>query len=291
MFFLLSLIIATASSISAQITQSSARVHDETSLIASRFQALVASKSITDPLPEPLTCDACVFIVGIAQEIAENKTTFAEVTSIVEQGCTVIDDPAFKAVCDGLLSGLLELLPFLDQQLRTLAWDIPLGFCATFFPVCTIPCCETDTVPEQLHLSFTGNDFSQMGISWTTLNATATSIVQWQVGDETSQPPFSQSASGYSWTYTFGGWLGILHMSVMTGLVPSTRYAYRVGDGNGGWSPVYSFKTLDAQAGATVPLKIAQIGDAAYDVNSDITFQSLTQLTLEGEIDFVMHIG
>jgi hypothetical protein len=64
-----------------------------------------------------------------------------------------------------------------------------------------------------------------------------------------------------------------------------------VGDGNGGWSPVYSFKTLDAQAGATVPLKIAQIGDAAYDVNSDITFQSLTQLTLEGEIDFVMHIG
>ena len=261
------------------------------SIIASRFKDLVSSKSLVDPLPEPLTCDACVFIVGIAQEIAENKTTFAEVTAIVEQGCTVIDDPAFKAVCDGLLSGLLALLPFLDQQLRTLAWDIPLGFCATFFPVCTIPCCETDTVPEQLHLSFTGNDFSEMGISWTTLNATATSIVQWQVGDETSQPPFSNTASGYTWTYTFGGWLGVLHMSVMTGLVPSTRYAYRVGDPNGGWSQVYSFRTLDPQAGTTVPLKIAQIGDAAYDSNSDVTYQSLTQLALQGQIDFVMHIG
>jgi len=271
------------------ISQTSAAA--EVSDVTTKFKALVDSKLSTDPLPEPLTCDACVFIVGIAQEIAENKTTFAEVTALVEQGCTVIDDPAFKAVCDGLVTGLLELLPFLDEQLRTLAWDIPLGFCATFFPVCTIPCCLTDTSPEQLHLSFTGNDFSEMGIMWTTLNATATSIVQWQVGDESSQPPFANTASGHTWTYTFGGWLGVLHMATMTGLVPSTRYAYRVGDNAGGWSSVYSFKTMDPNAGSTVPLRIAQIGDAAYDTNSDLTFQSLTQLTLAGEIDFIMHIG
>ena len=271
-----------------QFVQSSAFSSEN---VSTKFKALVDSKLRTDPLPEPLTCDACVFIVGISQEIAENKTTFAEVTALVEEGCTVIDDPAFKAVCDGLVTGLLELLPFLDQQLRTLAWDIPLGFCATFFPVCTITCCLTDTSPEQLHLSFTGNDYSEMGIMWTTLNATATSIVQWQIGDESSQPPFSSTASGYTWTYTFGGWLGVLHMATMTGLVPSTRYAYRVGDNVGGWSSVYSFKTMDPKAGSTVPLRIAQIGDAAYDVNSDITFQSLTQLTLAGEIDFIMHIG
>ena len=52
--------------------------------VSTKFKALVDSKLRTDPLPEPLTCDACVFIVGIAQEIAENKTTFAEVTALVE---------------------------------------------------------------------------------------------------------------------------------------------------------------------------------------------------------------
>jgi hypothetical protein len=232
-----------------------------------------------------------VLVVGIAQQVAENKTTIAEVTALIDEGCTVIGDAAAQAICDSLLTALLQGLPFLDEQLRTLAWDIPLGFCSTFFPVCTIDCCETDSAPEQLHLAFTSSDYSEMAVSWTTLNATASSTVQWGPSPD-GVPPFPSSDVGDVHTYTNGGWRGQLHRAVMTGLAPGQAYSYRVGDEVGGWSDVFSYSTLPTAAGsAGRPLRILQVGDMAYDNNSDVTVATMTRLVQEGTVDFVLHIG
>jgi superfamily II DNA/RNA helicase len=59
------------------------------------------------------------------------------------------------AICDALISDTIEgIIPFLYDQLHTLAWDIPETFCSVFIPVCTVNCCATDTAPEQLRLAF-----------------------------------------------------------------------------------------------------------------------------------------
>ena len=255
--------------------------------------AVARARALQPSPPAPttnLTCDTCIFIAGVVQEISENATTVAALLSTLDEACSVIGDPTVTALCDVLMSGLTSLLPFLDEQMRTLAWDIPITFCSVIFPVCEQPCCDASAplAPEQLHLALTGRA-GEMVATWVTLNATAASVARW---GPAGGGAFPSSAVGSARTYRNGGWVGIIHEATLTGLAAGARFDYEVGDGAGAWSATRSFATLPADVGSAArPLRVAQIGDMAYDVNSDNTVARIAALVEAGQVDMVLHIG
>jgi hypothetical protein len=159
-----------------------------------------------------------------------------------------------------------------------------------FIPVCINPCCNSSTSPEQLHLSLT-DDPTEMTITWVTLKNTNTSTVQW--GPGSAKPTsFPKSANGWVKTYTDGGWEGVLHVAVMTNLSAGTTYSYRVGDALAGWSQVFNFTTFPTNIGTPErPLRVGQVGDEAYDNNSDVTVATMTDLVIAGDLDIILHVG
>lgn len=160
--------------------------------------------------------------------LTQNKTTLDEIAKLLNNECGVLfpTDNSSRVACDLIADGLTALLPEIDKGLTTLAWNIPFGFCSVFIPVCKQPCCSDAFAPEQVHLSFPSSDLSTMRAAWVTLNATATSTVQWG-----ASPSLGKSAKGSNRTYTEGGWVGQIHEAVMTGLTPGTTCECR-GDGS-----------------------------------------------------------
>lgn len=178
------------------------------------------------------------------------------------------------------------------MQLQTLAWDIPQVFCSTVLPLCTVSCCNstdgTSYAPEQVHLAFNSSDLTELRVTWVTLNATTTSTVRFgpRGGALTS------SVAGTAWTYTYGGWIGVIHSAVMTGLARGAAYSYQVGDAAGGWSRVFNTTTLPADVGSAAnPLRVVQIADMGYASKSDDTVAALTRVAATGGAHFVLHPG
>jgi hypothetical protein len=229
--------------------------------------------------------------MGVYEEIAGNATTLRQFVALFEEACSVIAPgvPALDALCDAVVSGLLEsVLPFLDKELSTLAWDIPETFCAVFIPVCTIPCCDAPTAPEQRRLAWTA-DPAAMSVQWTTLQLVAGAGAQ--VFPAAGGPP-GTFALATPRTYALGGWQGTLYSATMTGLAAGTAYGYRVGSDAGGWSAVAHFTTLPAGAGSDArPLRLVHIGDMGWGNNSNATIAAVTALAAAGEIDGVLHSG
>lgn len=128
-----------------------------------------------------------------------------------------------------------------------------------------------------------------MAATWSTLHDTATHIVQWAAGAHATAFPFS--ASGSSRTYTKGGWVGHVHTAIME-LQPGTTYSYRVGDGDGGWSAVFTYNSLPANVGSLDrPLRLLQVADMAYDNASDHTVAALGAEVAAGLVDLILHPG
>jgi hypothetical protein len=253
---------------------------------------LAADQRAHYSLQAGVDCATCTAFATLAQDIAENATELADIVAALDVVCKDLspNDNTTYALCAAVVKDAMNILPWVNTQLTMLAWDIPLGFCSVFVPVCQNPCCNTTTVPEQLHIALT-NDASQMSVTWVTLQNTNTSTVQWGPAANASGV-FPHSANGWTKTYTDGGWVGVLHVAVMTNLSAGTTYSYRVGDANGGWSKVFNFTTFASNIGSTErPFRIAQIGDEAYDNNSDVTVATMTQLVADGELDMVLHIG
>ncbi len=127
-----------------------------------------------------------------------------------------------------------------------------------------------------------GADASERHISWVTGNASA-SIVAFGLDGK-----LDQLASGYNLTYTEGGWLGVIHRVVLSGLKPDSVYSYRVGAG----SAVHSFRTWNAEA-LKSPFSIALVGDMAAGESEWATrnIDWLNNAAQKGSIDAVIHIG
>jgi hypothetical protein len=194
------------------------------------------------------------------------------------------------AFCKDLAAAAVDVFPFGDKQIGSLAWDARAG-CAAL-GVCDVPCCALATAPQQVHLALT-REPAEMSVSWTTRNATATSTVQWGSTPLCDQ---GESVDGRTDTFTHFGWVGVLHTATMTGLAPGGLYYYRVGDASGAvgerWSQVWSFKALPADAGTDAsPLRMASVGDMGYANNSDGTVTQLEALVDAGELDLVLHNG
>jgi len=243
--------------------------------------------------PPPLDCATCEFLMGVYDEIAGNSTTLRDFIELFDEACSVIaPGTAFGPLCDVLVNSTLEnVIPFLDKELRTLAWDIPETFCAVFIPVCTVECCDAPFLPEQIRLALT-NNADERSVQWTTLNLTSDAQVQWGVAGGGTLP---FSSTGTSRTYPQGGWLGILYSATLTGLSPGETYSYRVGSATAGWSPLVNFSLPPNSTGTPAgrPLRIIHIGDMGWGDNSNATINALSAL-LDNDanaFDMVLHTG
>ncbi len=255
--------------------------------VASRLRAALGDS----PPPPPLDCATCELVMGVYEEIAGNATTLREFVALFEEACTVIAPgvPVLTALCDAVVSGLIEgIVPFLDKELKTLAWDIPETFCAVFIPVCTIPCCAAPTAPEQRRLAWT-NDLNAVSVQWTTLQLAAGSGAQFFPVAAGGPPLFVPAAPR---TYTLGGWVGTLYSTAMAGLSPGAAYTYRVGSDAGGWSAWENFTALPSDVGTdSRPLRLVHIGDMGWGDNSNETIAAVEALAAAGSIDGVLHSG
>ena len=259
-----------------------------------RDVALALTSSLGDsPPPPPLNCPTCEFVMGVYEEIAGNATTLGEFVQLFEDACTVIAPgvPVLQALCDAVVAGLLDaVLPFLDKELKTLAWDIPETFCAVFIPVCTVPCCSnaTPTAPEQRRLAWTASP-STLSVQWTTLTAVPGAGVLFYPTANASAGVLAPAALR---TYSLGGWVGTLYSAEMGGLAAGASYTYKVGSDAAGWSALATFTTLPANAGSDArPIRLAHLGDMGWGENSNETIAALAALAASGAIDGIFHSG
>ena len=242
---------------------------------------------------EPLSCETCEVIISAVSSLGDNSTTVAELIALIDEGCTVIDLPLFQVLCDEIAAAGVNIsaaaFAFLDKELNTLAWDIPLNFCSVFVPVCKIPCCDSNYAPEQLRLAPAPSSvgLNALSVTWITLNETQTSTVQWGLANG----PMNYSAVGVTRTYTLGGWIGVIHEAIMTNLLPGTQYTYTVGSTES-WSTPVTFSTLPSNAGTpSRPLTIINIGDMGWGPKSNATIARMNALIDAGLIDAVVHQG
>eukprot|EP00698_Gefionella_okellyi_P012731 TRINITY_DN3448_c0_g1_i1.p1 TRINITY_DN3448_c0_g1~~TRINITY_DN3448_c0_g1_i1.p1 ORF type:complete len:576 (+),score=64.75 TRINITY_DN3448_c0_g1_i1:121-1728(+) len=120
--------------------------------------------------------------------------------------------------------------------------------------------------PLQVHLALTSIP-SEMQVSWNTLDAQSPTV-HW--GTTSGQYKFSASADSSTYTAndlcgapaTTTGWMppGTLHNALLTGLTPSTRYYYIVGDAAYGFSEEFSFIS-SPEVAASAQFKFIAYGD------------------------------
>ncbi|KAF5834534.1 Metallo-dependent phosphatase-like protein [Dunaliella salina] len=112
--------------------------------------------------------------------------------------------------------------------------------------------------PLQVHLALT-NEVSEMLVQWVTQNS-SNPVVRWGENPEHLKHQVPARTFTYARSDMCGGaaagagWLdpGAQHMAVMTGLKPSARVFYQVGDEAHGFSPVASFMARPPPRLATV---------------------------------------
>ena len=254
--------------------------------------ASTTSRSLLDlSTTGPVPCASCSSIVKRLDLLSGNKTDLAKVVAELDGQCKEHFKDTDLLLCDVVVSLAVEkLLPAIIKGLDTVAWDAH-ATCAALGS-CLVPCCLSETKPEQLRLSLTQRP-SEMVVSWTTHQNSSSEV---QYGPTPGAHHLTAHGSS---TVDFGehafGWRGRLHRATMTGLTPGVRYYYRVGDAVGGFSDLRSFVALLPDAGTRTPLRIAFIADMGWGDNSNNTIKQLTRLATSTNaserIDLVVHNG
>jgi len=136
--------------------------------------------------------------------------------------------------------------------------------------------------PEQIHIAY-GDDSTQMVITWSTLNDTGESIVEFGTSELDSK------AVGTSTLFVDGGKQKrqqYIHRVKIFSLEPSTKYWYHCGS-NYGWSNLFYFNTPPATENWSP--QFAMFGDMGNE-----NAQSLPRLQEEVErkmYDAILHVG
>lgn len=227
-------------------------------------------------LQQSLGCDACQLVIAAANVTISSNATMDELAKYLDSKCSSLG--FLSSICDSVVKSLVNALHGLPDKLAFLGYTSPLDACA-FLGACTSPCCLTNTIPEQVHLAY-GAQANSMIVSWLTLQTTATSTIQFG----TTSDSLTQTITGNYQTYTEGGFVGYIHHVEVNNLLPQTKYYYRVGDEQAGYSPVHSFINK-------VPTRFAIIGDMGARVNSDKNVAWVTALAQNDKIDAVLHVG
>eukprot|EP00474_Spongospora_subterranea_P002591 CRZ03049.1 hypothetical protein [Spongospora subterranea] len=163
--------------------------------------------------------------------------------------------------------------------------------------------------PQQIHLSWAVDHDNCMIITWNTLETTpTTTAILFENGTgpaiqaSGSQSPLiendvvSPQMSDMVWSalamvgqVRFSGKrTQYVHRVNACGLKHSTRYSYKVGDSESGWSSTYQF-TFKRHASLDSPLAFAVYGDLG-DANSR-SLAMIQNRIAQGSIDAVIHVG
>eukprot|EP00672_Neobodo_designis_P024339 CAMPEP_0174827718 /NCGR_PEP_ID=MMETSP1114-20130205/891_1 /TAXON_ID=312471 /ORGANISM="Neobodo designis, Strain CCAP 1951/1" /LENGTH=585 /DNA_ID=CAMNT_0016061393 /DNA_START=59 /DNA_END=1816 /DNA_ORIENTATION=+ len=250
------------------------------------------------------TCLVCQEVGQAALTILKNTTDRTIAISAIAAVCKDIfkQHELDDVVCNVLPDAVILVSELLRYRFN---FDVPNIVCADMLHQCVENCCDPATpyLPQQIHLSFDGeNDAvansTNMRVAWTTLKQTTagTTGVWWR--DVTTSPPGMWSANtNTEWrTYTIGGWVGVLHSSVMTNLAPGRTYEYYVGDSSpniaNATSAGIKFKTLPLNAGTDErPLNVLALADMGFGPNAQPSIRRMTQMVEAGEVDFIVHAG
>ena len=114
-------------------------------------------------------------------------------------------------------------------------------------------------VPDHVTLTWTGDPATSMTITWRTDPSVTTGLVQLQVGSRATQA----NATAADFDTDLGKCR--LFTAALTGLSASTRYSYRVGDGEH-WSPFRRFTTAAPKPRA---FKFLVFGDSQSSTSGD----------------------
>eukprot|EP00937_MAST-01D_sp_MAST-1D-sp2_P007861 g7861.t1 len=119
--------------------------------------------------------------------------------------------------------------------------------------------------PEQVHLAL-GYTPATMAVQWSTQDnaaaPTSESTVQWSLDGKSWTDAMTATGEAHAFTIDSGRtWYN--HVANMTGLRPATRYYYRVGGAESGWSQVFDFRSqVDADTlAASLPQHHLVFGD------------------------------
>jgi hypothetical protein len=120
-----------------------------------------------------------------------------------------------------------------------------------------------DPTPKFVHVNVPSDATTTMALLWRTNdNTTLATTVQYGVNGATDK-----SVDGFTFVYDIATGDPVrMHETHLCGLLPDTQYSYRVGgtdaNGNGAWSPVYSFRTApDRTASPDAQVVLLVIGD------------------------------
>jgi acid phosphatase type 7 len=130
--------------------------------------------------------------------------------------------------------------------------------------------------PQNVHLSWTEDPSSTMTITWQTKS------------DSRGLVEYGPTESGLTSTTDTPSSLktdfGIIHEATATGLQSGTRYYYRCGSDDGGWSETYAFRTMPA----TGPISFAVLGDTQ---NNRSIRRSIAAAIRDSRPLFIIHCG
>ncbi len=122
-------------------------------------------------------------------------------------------------------------------------------------------------VPDRIILTFKGDPARAIGVTWRTDNTVGPSEATVQIAEATAYPNFEQKArviAATSTPVTTDLGPAHFHSAELTGLTPSTLYAYRVGDGTN-WSEWIHFRTASDKP---EPFTFIYFGDAQNEIKS-----------------------
>ncbi|THG17836.1 hypothetical protein TEA_011376 [Camellia sinensis var. sinensis] len=121
--------------------------------------------------------------------------------------------------------------------------------------------------PQQVHITQGDYDGKAVLISWVTVEAPGSNIVQYG----TSENKYEFTASGTVTNYTFYNYTsGYIHHCLVDGLKYDTKYFYKVGDGDS--ARTFSFQT-PPEVDPNAPYKFGIIGDLGQTYNSLSTIE------------------
>jgi len=239
---------------------------------------------------EPMRGAHCTECIPIVHDLFDNitDTTAQTLTKELDKICKLLPTTVLRLGCRKVVAVVVEDLVHKDLQWRNVY--TPQQFCS-LLGFCLQECCLSPVIPEQVHVSLTG-DPTQMVVMWTTSESTNTSTVLYGLSDDPNA--LSSVATGNQSTYLWGGWVGVLHTVILTDLTPSTQYYYQVGSPGQRISElVYSFVSAPplSNTSALATYSFAAFGDMGATSVSDPSVMLLEQRMLTGQLDVVMHAG
>lgn len=139
------------------------------------------------------------------------------------------------------------------------------------------------TTPTQVHIALAGADSNgnsnSMAVSWQTEENTATSVVYYGTQPGDYQDVSQGKSSSYYETFH--------HHVVIGPLTPDTTYYYKVGDGDGGYSQEFKFRSAPLSS-KNMNLTFAVFADLGLN-NGDATVNFLK--SIQDEVALIWHGG